>query len=111
MNTTVKVPIHKESLSLTGKPLNPNIISERELRTNEQMRIMKQKKSFFNVISQKFSEASKWHFKDNLNPTRKIKTSHLRVKSMRQNNEKDYHQGKNYKIFNSKLYLFFINIL
>lgn len=39
----------------------------------------KESRGFFSVISKKFSQASKWHFENN--PTRKIKTSHLRVNS------------------------------
>jgi hypothetical protein len=108
MSTTMKAPVQRDPLSLTGEPLDPHIISERALKTRERRTIMQKKRGIFNVISQKFAEASKWHFNDDRNPTRKIKTSHLKVKPQRIENGDDHN---NYIAYNSsklalKLFLF-----
>lgn len=66
-------------MSLSGKPLDPYVISTREIQSKDEERRKKENRGFFNYISKKFSQAANWHFGNN--PTRKIKTSHLRVKS------------------------------
>lgn len=81
MNTTSPVENQKRDLSLSGQPLDPYIISTRAIKTKNEQRRQKESRGFFNFISKKFSQASTWHFGDN--PTRKIRTSHLRVHSDR----------------------------
>lgn len=65
-----------DELTLAGQPLDPYVISTRELKTREKKKRQKLQEGFFNQVSQQFAEASKRHFGDN--PTRKIKTSHLK---------------------------------
>jgi hypothetical protein len=114
MNTTMKAPVRKDPLSLTGEPLDPHIISERALKTREKRTIMQKKRGLFNIISQKFAEASKWHISDDRNPTRKIKTNHLKVMPQIIEDGDDYHNSiaynssklaLNYQLFITQLHL------
>lgn len=77
MNKTVKVNC-QDNLCLKGQPLDPFIISSRQIQFKNEERLRRLHGGLFGKISQKFSEASKFHFQNN--PTRKIKTSHLHTK-------------------------------
>ena len=80
---------HNKALSLTGQPLDPDILHQRKIHTKEQERRRREKRSFFSHVSKQFSEASKHHFGDNIG--RKINTNHLKVRSKTTVlNEKDY---------------------
>lgn len=82
-------PDSKGKLSLSGRPLDPNLIANRELESKKEDRMSKDSKGYFNFISKKFAQAAKWHFSNN--PTRKIKTSHLRVNSSNSSINEDFY--------------------
>ena len=93
-NTTITKfsNIHQDAkgkLSLSGRPLDPNLIANRELQSKKEDRIKKDNNGFFGIISKKFAQAAKWHFSNN--PTRKIKTSHLRVNSSSSTLNEDFY--------------------
>ena len=66
------------------------------IRSKNAKRHKKLHGGYFGVISDKFAEASKMHFENN--PTRKIKTKHLRVKS---DGERILQEGIDYHLFNN----------
>lgn len=93
-NTTITkfsnlLPDSRGKLSLSGRPLDPNLIANRELESKKEDRISKEGKGYFNTISKKFAQAANWHFSNN--PTRKIKTSHLRVNSSNSTMNEDFY--------------------
>lgn len=70
---------HKKALSLTGQPLHPDILKNREMKVIQEERSQREERSFFYKLSKQFSEASSHHFGGN--PGRRIQTTHLKVRT------------------------------
>ena len=71
--------VRRNKFWLTGKSLDPHVISARKSIMYKHYLEEKERRSFFGFISKKFSDAFHHHFKNN--QTGKIKTNHLKTKS------------------------------